>query len=183
MFHKKLIIAGILFLFAGVIFSSCSQQTFSARKYQHLDYVRSGTSPLQTEPSGNNQSKELGLAMKSLSASATYEPLSEKQIDKISKTASPDALPFNSNHKKSIGEKKLKQVELFKNLTKSELKKLSPATGGQLKGLDSNLKLAIIFGVIGVVLIILGVVSGAFAIIGSISLVVGLIFLLLYLLQ
>ena len=50
-------------------------------------------------------------------------------------------------------------------------------------GLDSNLRSAILFGAIGLILLILGSVSNIFAVFGAIALVVGVVFLVLWLLD
>jgi hypothetical protein len=50
-------------------------------------------------------------------------------------------------------------------------------------GLDSNLRSAILFGLVGLILTLFGGVSGVFYVVGTILLIIGLVFLVLWLLD
>jgi hypothetical protein len=50
-------------------------------------------------------------------------------------------------------------------------------------GLDSNLRSAILFGLVGLILTLFGGVSSVFYVVGTILLIIGLVFLVLWLLD
>ncbi len=69
----------------------------------------------------------------------------------------------------------------IKNISKNQNKGMS-VSSTKAAGLDQNLKLAAIFGAVGIVGLLLGVAGQFFVVIGAISLIVGVVFFVKWLL-
>lgn len=73
--------------------------------------------------------------------------------------------------------------KLMKNLNRTAARMQHKDATAATARLDGNLRTAILFGLVGVILEILGGVAGIFYVIGTILVVIGLIFLVLWLLD
>jgi len=120
-------------------------------------------------------------------ASTLPTPATAKPAVATASAASVEAAPIAA---KPASKLTLVQRLAFRKITK-KLDKLT-AQMPQLKkqdasaargGLDSNLRSAILFGLVGLIVLLFSGVSNIFAIVGTILLIIGLVFLVLWLLD
>lgn len=197
-FSSKLPI--ILFLLTSLLyFSSCST-SYHAGRYKRLDWVqkKSGViTPDQAQVTSDRETENLN----SLSAS------SESPIIKLQKRL-PELLKNDPGVTSSIPEKqKLKAYSKLEKKMQDEIaasnfpqkiqafkQSIHPGStpsvsesSDRFSGLDPDLRTGIIFIVAGLLLSVLWVIPGPagyiFGTIGSIAIVIGLVFILLYLLD
>lgn len=171
----------LLVIAAAIVFASCSSPKY-AYNFDHYDYN-----------SGKKQAFAKQTEQVTPTPQETESPLLIKEESLVASTA-PTA-PVETKRtltdadKKAIAEKvasmsTAERKELKKTL-KAEVKKMKKGENGASveasKVMDHDLKLAAIFGAVGLVLVILGGVSTVFWVLGVISFVIGIVFFIQWL--
>jgi hypothetical protein len=168
----------VFYLIAGAfIFTACSAPKY-AYHFDHYDY-NSGRKQAKTETaSATETSSPLLIDETTLVADAA--PLASvssselKTGNAVSNTSIKKVADMSKTEKKE-----LKQVlkSYVKSIKKGDIGKGTDAT----KAWDHDLKMAAIFGAVGVVLTALGGFNTVFWILGTIALVIGVVFLIKWL--
>jgi hypothetical protein len=160
-----------------LIIASCSSPRYSY-KFDYYDY--------------NSGRKELPNTQASASLPATnVDPL---KLDKNELVAAAD-LSEKKAPQRNVSDQRMASARTIKDLSKTEVKKIRSelkhyikdhskklksgdevASVNATKQLDDDLKLAIIFGAVGITFAILGGINTVFWVIGVIGLIVGLVF-------
>lgn len=157
----------------ALLFTSCS------RNQGVISYNNEKLRKQSAEIENSTYSASTAEADANLSASVNETTINETSV---SYAASKEETAKKIEAK--LAEKKLSLAE--KIVLKKLNKKLNPSQKFEAKkksGLDEKLKYAIIFGGVGIILMILGVLAGFFYVLGVISIVVALVFLLLWLIE
>jgi F0F1-type ATP synthase assembly protein I len=117
-------------------------------------------------------------------ALVAMEPTADKPSASIESIEKPSVIkPGKTYEEMTKKERKELRRELKKEI-KSILKKKDNSTNAEAaKGLDRDLKLAAIFGAVGIIGLILGGITVAFAIIGGIALIIGVVFFVKWLIR
>lgn len=169
-----------LLLVAAVVFASCSTQKY-AYHFDHYDYDAGKKHQLNQVSSINEQEmiveeSPLKLDEHSLVAST------EKNVVATAAVAAEESKPTKSYKEMTKAEKKEFRKEA-KGLMKSYIK--AKKAGDDVKAaeaaaaMDHDLKLAAIFGAVGIVALIIG--GDVFWIIGGIALIIGVVFFVMWL--
>jgi hypothetical protein len=111
------------------------------------------------------------------SAVATEAPVAPLAAAPVAKSA--PAPKFNLMQRLALRKVTKKLDKLTAQLPQLKKQDASAARGG----LDGNLRSALLFGLIGLILLLFSGVSNVFAIVGTILLIIGLVFLVLWLLD
>ena len=175
----------LLLIVSVLLFAACSSPKY-AYYFDHYDY---NSGKKKVEPSGTQ------LAQSTL----TTPEMSPLQMDKEAVTASAESkirpveytTPAMVKEKAALLEQKYKSLSKaekkeFRKELKAEIKKMIKAkkSGESLDSIAKNtamehdLKMALIFGVVGIVLSAFGGVNSVFWILGVISLVIAIVFLI-----
>lgn len=165
----------IIVLLSLVVLASCSAPRYSYY-FDHYNYNAG-----KKQPPPVKERATLSIDSQMLMASAAEQPLV------ISKTPSESVTLAKNTYLQMT---KMEQKEFRHNL-KKEIKTYVKANkkAGSVESakisnaMDHDLKLAAIFGAIGVVGLILNSVSVAFGIIGGIALIVGIVFLVMWIIR
>lgn len=172
----------IVLALAAVVMASCSAPKYTYN-FDHYDYnagkrKQTDAAVVVVPATEEKTTKEEPV----LSASTSAEPVSLTHEVKKVESNSPVSYRDLSRAEKKEFRKELKNE--FKKYVQAVKKgeKIS-ATGQNSGNLDPDIKLAIIFGSVGVVLFILGGVNEVFTILGAISLLVGVYFLVKWLIR
>jgi hypothetical protein len=172
-----MILVGILLL------ASCSAPKYSYY-FDHYDYnsgKRQDQLSAQTPSERAQTAQQSPLAIEEQSLVATTEPA-------IITETQPSATEAKETFMKKYNSmSKTERHELKKEL-KSELKKAikekkADIKKGNAQNMDHDLKLAIIFGAVGLVLTLFGGASSAFWVLGVIAIVIGVVFLIKWLMR
>ena len=160
---------------AMLILLSCSSSKYTYN-FDYYDY-NSGRKELSEIQSSKSLTAPLNIDKSELVAStdpkvvANANPESSTMSDGISKSKSIKDL--SKTEKKELRKKLKDYIKSYKNDVKSVDE---VASVNATKALDADLKLAIIFGAIGITFSILGGINTVFWVIGVIALIVGLVF-------
>lgn len=183
-----------LFLLAVLFIASCSSPKYTYN-FDHYNY-NSGKKQLSSSPS--EETGPFTLPAESVTASASSLPVvvsetpaAEKHVPASTKTKQyiPDETPsvLTRNYKAmSREERKEFRKELKKEIKTyaKAIRKGDHVAATQANGnLDEDLRMAIIFGAIGLVLTLFGGVSEAFWILGVIGIIIGVYFLIRWLVR
>jgi hypothetical protein len=191
--------SGLLLSFI-ILFSACST-SFQAEKYQHYDYVKVP----HTAPSINSETTQ-ALSLKDDASIGSNEesadvlqPKTEPSASaiqhKIQSVQSP-ARADNAHARVGVATSAIQQLQSITNLPLQKMlnpgliqkmdQQLQKKAGTGLSSLDPDLRKAIIFLIIGLILQFFWLIPDVgvvFGIIGTILIVIGLIYLLVYLLN
>lgn len=169
----KQIISLVLF---ATLFAACSSPKYSYRftPSHHDDGIANQTVAVQNEPTPFEISKE------SLSASTTSMPatIETKSVALDQKVLREKITSMSKSERKAL-KKELKSE--IKNVIKGKKKLESVEGTNAAKAWDYDLKMAAIFGAVGLVLTALGGVNTVFWVLGAIALIVAVVFLIKWL--
>ncbi|RZL07036.1 MAG: hypothetical protein EOO62_17760 [Hymenobacter sp.] len=170
--------------------SRATTQPASTPVAQATPYVPVAGEASATVKAVTPQAAPLAVQPAPAAVEATPAALTKLPAAPVVASATPVATPAPQAKAAPAPKLNLVQRLALRKVTK-QLDKLT-AKAPQLKqrdasaargGLDGNLRSAILFGLIGLLLLILGSVANIFAVLGAISLVVGIVFLVLWLLD
>jgi hypothetical protein len=168
----------VFYLIAGAfIFTACSAPKY-AYHFDHYDY-NSGRKQDKIETASTTQENspllidETSLVADAAS-SAPLVSLEAKTGNTAAKSATKTVAEMSKNEKKEL---KQTLKTYVKSIKKGDIGKGTEAT----KAWDHDLKMAAIFGAVGVVLTALGGFNTVFWILGTIALVIGVVFLIKWL--
>ncbi|MEK6783038.1 MAG: hypothetical protein AABY93_15165 [Bacteroidota bacterium] len=170
----------LLFLAAVAFFASCSSPKYSYN-FDHYNY-KSGK---KMTTAINDVAADEGLLaiQDELLLASTKDEVSLMEMTSpiIEKTSTPQ--------KKAYSQMTNVERKALRTYLKAEVKnsiksrKAGIESVSSTKGMDNDLKLASVFGAVGIVGILLGSVSQVFLIIGGIALLIGVIFFVMWLLK
>lgn len=163
----------ILFLIPFALFFSCSSPKFAAHRSTSPDAaVLAGASS-----AGANQ-ESAGESVLTASTKATPSLTIEEARAEIKK----NYLSLSKEERKEVRQLLKKEVKKMIRVQKSEKKEMA-VSSTQSSSIDHDLKLAAIFGAVGIVGLLLGSAGQVFTIIGAISLIIGTVFFVKWLLE
>lgn len=167
----------LLYFFVSVlVVTSCSSPKYTYN-FDYYDYNSGKKKPVLKETVASAKESPLTVDESTIVASAKEDVVYEPQaaVAPVSKAEAVAKL-------KSMTKADRKELKAELKKYAKESKKSSSVKEGQgTMGLGGDLKLAAIFGAIGIVLLIIG--GDALSLIGGISLLVGLFFLIRYLIN
>jgi hypothetical protein len=164
----------LLYLLSVAFLASCSAPKYSYN-FDHYNYNAGKKKSIATETQIAAEQSPLAIQPNELVASTSSAPILREE-----KVSAPTA-EVKTETKSYEQLTKVEQKELKKNLKKfvKENKESIKAS----KAMDHDLKLAAIFGAVGLVLTLFGGISSAFWIIGVIAIVIGVVFLVKWLVR
>lgn len=188
-------------LLVSIIFLSSCTKSFYASKYNRLDWVQKKstvTAPdLAKEPSKNQDEDMAGL-----SSSSVQNPLEEtpgaienqlKKYQDVPQMSSPEKPSKFSSKIEKLVEKKMEhsviagKIAALQNSKSNQTDQSTGVSHAGFSNLDPDLRTGLLLIIVGLILSILWVlpepVGWIFGTIGAIAIVIGLIFILLYLLE
>ena len=160
---------------AMLILLSCSSPKYTYN-FDYYDY-NSGRKELSENQSSTSLTEPLKIDKSELVATldpkviASENTASSIKSDGISKSKSIKDL--SKAEKKELRKELINYIKNYRNNVTSVS---ATASVGATKALDADLKLAIIFGAIGITFSVLGGINTVFWVIGVIALIVGLVF-------
>ena len=161
-------------LLAVILLASCSAPKYS----YYFDHYKYNTGKKQNQ--GTNESAR-SIDQPLLMASTSRQPI---VLDEAVKTAATSPIQKTSSQLTKSDRKTLRH-ELKKEIKRYTAAKrnLNLVKTAHASGMDHDLKLAAIFGAIGIVGLILNSVTVAFGIIGGIALIIGIVFFVKWLIR
>lgn len=172
-----------------VLIGACSSPKYTYN-FDHYDYNsgRKKSAPVTASETGTQS--PLVLDQQTLVASASEEPvvLAEPHTEVPTAVSVTEAKNDFARKYKAMSKTERKEFreDLKKELkayTKAKKEGNSVASGQATKQLDHDLKMAIIFGAVGLTLSLFGGVNTVFWVLGVIAIVVGVVFLISWLLR
>ena len=177
-----------------ILFTSCAS-VFETRNYSHLHYVKQKGNKMEESSVTNDQSTEESpqnlsfLNEKLVLPEQSYLPLrtlKKNQAARNTSTAQQKNAESRGNISSHSEPFKLPELPILKK----QQKKLESATDQLFSGLDSDLRIALIFGIAGIIAVLVGaLLYGApplgeiFYVIGVILIIIGLAYLIKYLVE
>jgi hypothetical protein len=161
----------IIYLLAVVILGACSSPKYTAS-------FNSYDSPTGYRDVKNTVAPAAVINPAELVASTSAAPI------EIKKEVAPATEVRKTYIQMSKSERKALRTHLrseIKTFTKTQKEKLSPKTTQATQGMDNDLKLAAVFGAVGIVALIIG--GDVFWIIGGIAMLIGVVFFVKWLLR
>ncbi len=160
-----------LFLVPFVLFFSCSAPKFAANQT---------TQDASIAGASNASSKQATDGESVLTASTKATP--SLVVEEARAEFKKNYLKLSKEEQKEVRQLLKKEIKKMAKVQKSQKKEMS-VSSTQARGLDHDLKLAAIFGAVGVVGLLLGSAGQFFTIIGAISLIIGTVFFVKWLLE
>jgi hypothetical protein len=176
----------LITLVCVLVFAACSTPKYSYH-FDHYDYNSGRKQAKVSEPVNQTAPAEeqspLALQEEALVASNTSAPvvMEEKQTVVAKETKEAFLKKYNAMTKSERKEFRKEVKKELKNYVKA--KKSGEYTSSQAANMDRDLKLAIIFGAVGLVLTLFGGASSAFWVLGVIAIVIGVVFLVKWLMR
>ncbi len=161
-----------LLLIPFVLFFSCSAPKFAANSTAKDNATVAGSS------NGSSKQETAGESVLTASTKATPSLAIEEARAEIKK----NYLKLSKEERKEVRQLLKKEIKKMVKVQNSEKKEMA-VTSTQARGLDHDLRLAAIFGAVGVVGLLLGSAGQFFTIIGAISLIIGTVFFVKWLLE
>ncbi len=165
---KKIPLFVPLFLFLACTSPKFVSQTFNAQEQSSW----SGAS--------NSGARQVGAGESELTASTKSTP--SLTMEEARAEIKKNYLKLSKEERKEVRQLLKKEIKKVVKVQKSQKKELG-VSSTQARGLDHDLKLAAIFGAVGVVGLLLGSAGQFFTIIGAISLIIGTVFFVKWLLE
>ncbi len=160
----------IIYLLSIVLLGACSSPKYTASFNSYESYGTKGVvKPIEISPS--SVSNEVVLASTS---SAPVESISTTAPVASKKTY----VQMTKSERKALRNHLRSEIKTY---TKIQKKKLEPHTVNATQGMDNDLKLAAIFGAVGIVALIIG--GEVFWIIGGIAMIIGVVFFVKWLVR
>lgn len=154
-----------------VFFFSCSAPKFAAHQ---------ATKDAKVAGASNASSKQETSGESVLAASTKTTP--NLAIEVSQAEIKENYLKLSKEERKEVRQLLKKEIKKIGKIQKSQKKEMA-VTSTQARGLDHDLKLAAIFGAVGVVGLLLGSAGQFFTIIGAISLIIGTVFFVKWLME
>jgi hypothetical protein len=161
----------IIYLLSVVLLGACSSPKYTASFNSYESYATKGVvKPIEIAPS--SASNEVILAS-----------TSSAPVETSTSTATPVAskktyVQMTKSERKALRNHLRTEIKTY---TKIQKKKLEPHTVNATQGMDNDLKLAAIFGAVGIVALIIG--GDVFWIIGGIAMLIGVVFFVKWLVR
>ena len=152
--------------------AACSSSKYTAGFHKSNVEVGYHLTNSQSENSIQSESQT-----KQFVASTSFRPELLPQASE--KEAKNTFVNMTKVRQKTVRQQLRKQI---KSIIKSQKKEMS-VTSTQASGMDHDLKLAAIFGAVGIVVLLLGSTTQVFTIIGGIALIIGVVFFVKWLLR
>lgn len=181
----------LLCLVAVVMLAACSTPKY-AYYFNHYDYnagkkkkenstqaVASVNDNSQNEITVNEEPLKLDEATLTASADESVVAISERPVVK---PAAP-AKTYKEMSKAERKEVRKEARQMIKSYIKAKKEGDTEKMAELSKAMDHDLKLAAIFGAVGFVCLLLGGAGDAFTIIGAISLIIGVVFFVMWLVR
>jgi F0F1-type ATP synthase assembly protein I len=114
------------------------------------------------------------------------EPAKEEAVSSIESIEKPVVVAPTKTYDNMSKKERRDVIRQFKKEVKSIIKKKdkdNPTSVESTKAIDKDLKLASIFGAVGIVGLILGGISEVFLIIGGVALIIGIVFFVKWLIR
>ncbi len=175
-----------VFLLGAIVFASCSSPKYTYH-FDHYDYnsgrpktAETAIAPTPAAPAQAVQTEVVESPVLTASASEETQVLAtETKASSVDKKASTLSYKEMNKEERKAFRKEVKKE--FKDYVKAVKKgEQVSAQGGNL---DPDLKMAILFGAVGLVLALFGGVSEVFTILGVIAILVGVYFLIKWLIR
>ncbi|MFY8036778.1 MAG: hypothetical protein ACOVMQ_06405 [Cyclobacteriaceae bacterium] len=160
-----------LLLIPVVLFFACSTPKFAAYQKSKEDAAVGAS---------NATAKQEAAGESVLTASTKATPT--LTIDEARAEIKKNYLKLSKEERKEVRQLLKKEIKKMVRNQKAEKKEMS-SSATQAKGLDHDLKLAAIFGAVGVVGLLLGSAGQFFTVIGAISLIIGTVFFVKWLME
>jgi preprotein translocase subunit SecF len=172
----------LILAIVAIVLASCSAPKYTYN-FDHYDYNAGKRKQAETAIIATPVTEEKPDEEAVLTASTSGEPVTLKSEVAKAKSNSPVSYKDLSRAEKKEFRKELRNE--FKKYVEAVKKGEKISTVGQNPNgsLDPDVKMAIIFGAVGIVLFILGGVSEVFTILGAIALLVGVYFLIKWLIR
>jgi hypothetical protein len=164
----------IFYLIPVLLLAACSAPKYTA-SFQHQE-INTGYHPVKAAKGLAIESATISSEGEILTASAKVEPIALAEAKKEVRTA---YLKMSKTERKEVRQLLKKEI---KSIIKNQKKEMS-VTSTKASGIDHDLKLAAIFGAVGIVGLILGSAGQFFVVIGAISLLIGVVFFVKWLLE
>ncbi len=161
----------ILFLIPFVVFISCSAPKFAANR---------ATQQNGSELAGSSSTNSTQQHAETGEATASLKIAPSLTIEQVKTEIKKNYLNLSKGERKEV---RLLLKKEIKSIIKNHKKEMSPATT-KSSSIDHDLKLAAIFGAVGIVSLILGGPAGQFfTVIGAIALIIGVVFFVKWLIR
>lgn len=160
-----------LFLIPLILFFSCSAPKFAAN--QTTQDVR-----LAGASSASSKKATDGESILTASTKATPNLTVEEARAEIKK----NYLKLSKDERKEVRQLLKKEIKKMVKVQKSQKKEMA-VSSTQSSRIDHDLKLAAIFGAVGIVGLLLGSAGQVFTVIGAIALIIGTVFFVKWLLE
>jgi hypothetical protein len=164
-----------IYLIALALLAACSAPKYTA-SFQHqrnsVDY-----NAVKTAESASNQMSVTNVETDQLQASIKIEP--SISLIEAKKEVKKAYLKMSKSERKEVRQLLKKEI---KSIVKNQKKEMS-VTATKASGVDHDLKLAAIFGAVGIVGLLLGSAGQFFTVIGAIALIIGVVFFVKWLLR
>lgn len=161
----------IVYLSALALFASCSTNKYAAH-FTHYDR-HENYATVQT----NNNHQLTPIEPATLTASLESKPVVVESVSSVIKPEKKEDLKFTKQERNLVRAQLKKELKSFAKIKQADEAKVVNASGGW----DHDLKLAAIFGAVGVVGLIIS--TSPFNIIGAIALIIGVVFFVKWLMR
>ena len=163
----------ITLLLAVVVLASCSGPKY-AYYFDHHDYnAGKKQTPTQAQVSLTSEVSPLAVDPQELVASTSGAPLAAAEVSAEPVVVKKTYMQMTKAEKKTFRKELGKQIKSYV-AEKKKMKKMNSVESAKAGSMDHDLKLAIIFGAVGIVGLIIG--GDVFWIIGGIALLIGVVF-------
>ena len=162
----------ILYVTVVALLAACSSPRHTAN-FQKSD-VNTGYHPVKMAVSERVEPSKIQPDQLVASTSKTIMPLAE-----VKKEVRISYLKMSKAEQKEVRQQLKRQIKTIVKVQKKEMS----VNSTQAAGMDHDLKLAAIFGAVGVVGLLLGSAGQAFVIIGAIALLIGVVFFIKWLVR
>jgi hypothetical protein len=180
----------LLLVAVALLFAACSSPRY-AYNFDHYDYNSGRKAPAQLQRVAEAQPvSPLTLDEATLVASSEATPITLTEPTPLAPAATAaeqGATNLSKRYKAMTKNEKREFRKEIKSQVKAYVKAIKAGDKGAaekaVQVMDNDLKLAIIFGAVGLTLTLFGTVNEAFWILGVISIVIGVVFLIKWLVR
>ncbi|MFM9841279.1 MAG: hypothetical protein ACKVOQ_23645 [Cyclobacteriaceae bacterium] len=165
----------IFYLIPVLLLAACSAPKYTA-SFQHQE-INTGYHPVKAAKGLAIELATASTENEVFTASTKAEPIAI--VAEAKKELRTAYLKMSKTERKEVRQLLKKEI---KSIVKNQKKEMS-VTSTKASGIDHDLKLAAIFGAVGIVGLILGSAGQFFVVIGAISLLIGVVFFVKWLLE
>lgn len=166
----------------AILLAACSTPKYTYNFSHYNEWSNSSAREVQPPVPQNTITADALVASIAPEAVTPFKPqVSNPTLENGKREPSVKKEVLTREEKRTVRKELRKEIKTYKKEIKNDQKNDGVKSDKAAKAMDNDLKLAAIFGAIGIVGLILGGAADVFSIIGGIALLIGVIFFVLWL--